>query len=160
MGNIFFIFRIPATQRHDWNYTWKIGVAVSLSPASDFTPLTDYIQGVGGFSMIDPAVFVDTDGQAYLYYGGGGNCAGVKLKPNMTEIDGDVQAMINLVDFHEATWVFKRNGIYYLTYADNNPGANRMRYATSSGPLGPWTSIRRLSGSDQLGYHSRVGGGI
>ena len=89
--------------------------------------------------MIDPAVFMDSDGQAYLYFGGGGNCAGVKLKPNMTEIDGTPQAMTGLADFHEATWVFKRNGMYYLTYSDNNPGANRLRYATSSSPLGPWT---------------------
>jgi hypothetical protein len=140
-GKYYFYFPHPSDPSGtNWNYTWKIGVAVSLSPASDFTPLTDYIQGVGGFSMIDPAVFVDTDGRAYLYYGGGGNCVGVKLKPDMTEIDGDVQAMINLVDFHEATWVFKRNGIYYLTYADNNPGGNQMRYATSSAPLGPWTN--------------------
>src|SRR5262249_40357729 len=35
-------------------------------------------------------------------------------------------------------WVFKRGDTYYLTYADNRPGANCMRYATSSGPLGPW----------------------
>ncbi len=136
-GKYFFYFPHPSGS--DWNDTWKIGVATSLSPVSGFTPL-GYVQGVGGFSMIDPDVFVDTDGQAYLYYGGGGNCAGVKLKPNMVEIDGAIQAMTNLVDFHEATWVFKRNGIYYLTYADNNPGANRLRYATSSGPLGPWTS--------------------
>jgi hypothetical protein len=89
--------------------------------------------------MIDPCVFMDTDGRAYLYYGGGGNCAGVKLKPDMTEIDGEPQPMTGLEDFHEATWVFKRNGVYYLTYSDNNPGANRMRYATSDKPLGPWT---------------------
>jgi hypothetical protein len=135
-GTYYFYFPHPSGT--NWNDTWKIGVATSLSPASGFTPL-GYIQGVGGFSMIDPAVFMDTDGQAYLYYGGGGNCAGVKLKSNMIEIAGDVKAMTNLVDFHEATWVFKRNNIYYLTYADNNPGSNQMRYATSPQPLGPWT---------------------
>lgn len=136
-GKYYFYFPHPSSTR--WNDTWKIGVATSSSPVSDFTP-QGYIQGVGGFSMIDPAVFIDDDGQAYLYYGGGGHCAGAKLKPNMVEIDGTVQTMTNLVDFHEATWVFKRNGIYYLTYADNFPGSNRMQYATSSGPLGPWTS--------------------
>jgi hypothetical protein len=135
-GKYFFYFPHPSGT--NWNDTWKIGVATSIEPASGFTSL-GYIQGVGGFSMIDPAVFTDTDGQVYLYYGGGGNCAGVKLKPNMIEIDGAVQAMTNLVDFHEATWVFKRNGVYYLTYADNYPGSNRMQYATSPYPLGPWT---------------------
>jgi hypothetical protein len=135
-GKFYYYFPHPSGTK--WNDTWKIGVATSSSPASGFKA-GGYIQGIGGFSMIDPAVFMDSDGQAYLYYGGGGHCAGVKLKPNMVEIDGVVQAMTNLVDFHEATWVFKRNNTYYLTYADNNPGANRMRYATSTAPLGPWT---------------------
>src|SRR5208337_5323021 len=40
----------------------------------------------------------------------------------------------------EATWVFKRKGVYYLSYAHNNPRVNRMQYAISSNPLGPWTS--------------------
>ena len=136
-GKYFFYFPHPSGTR--WNDTWKIGVATSPQPASGFTSL-GYIHGVEGFAMIDPAVFTDTDGQVYLYYGGGGHCAGVKLKPNMIEIDGPVQPMTGLTDFHEATWVFKRNGIYYLTYADNNPGHNRMQYATSPNPLGPWTS--------------------
>lgn len=136
-GKYFFYFPHPSGA--NWNDTWKIGVATSPEPASDFTSL-GYIPGVDGFAMIDPAVFMDTDGQAYLYFGGGGHCAGVKLKPNMVEINGAVQPMTGLTDFHEATWVFKRNGIYYLTYADNYPGSNRMQYATSPNPLGPWTS--------------------
>ncbi len=135
-GKYYFYFPHPSGT--NWNQTWKIGVATSTKPASGFTP-SGYIQGIGGHSMIDPAIFVDTDGQAYLYYGGGGVCEGGKLKSNMTEMDGATQKMTGLVDFHEATWVFKRNGVYYLTYADNNPGANRLRYATGSNPLGPWT---------------------
>jgi hypothetical protein len=114
-------------------------VAVSDKPASGFKVLPDYIGGLDGNAMIDPCVFTDTDGTAYFYYGGGGVCKGGKLKKNMTEIDGEMQKMAGLVDFHEGTWVFKRNGIYYLTYADNHRGLNRLQYATSSSPLGPWT---------------------
>jgi Glycosyl hydrolases family 43 len=139
-GKYYFYFPHPSDPSGtNWNYTWRIGVAVGLSPGRDFTPLTNYIRGVGGFSMIDPDVFIDTDAQAYLFYGGGGNCAMAKLNPDMVSINGAVQAVTNLVDFHEGTWVFKRNGIYYLTYADNNSSGNQMRYATSSSPLGPWT---------------------
>jgi hypothetical protein len=47
--------------------------------------------------------------------------------------------MTGLSDFHEGTWVFKKDGIYYLTYADNAGGANQLRYATGNSPLGPWT---------------------
>ena len=136
-GTYYFYFPHPSGTH--WNDTWKIGVATSSKPTSDFKP-AGYIEGLGGFAMIDPAVFVDTDGNAYIYFGGGGHCAAVKLKDDMTEADGPVQSMTNLVDFHEATWVFKRNGIYYLTYADNNPRLNRMQYATGPTPFGPWTS--------------------
>ena len=136
-GTYYFYFPHPSGTK--WNDTWKIGVATSTKPTSDFKD-AGYIQGTGGFAMIDPAVFMDTDGQAYLYYGGGGHCAGAKLKPDMTELDGEPQPMTGLTDFHEATWVFKRKGVYYLTYADNHPVNNLMEYATSSSPLGPWTS--------------------
>lgn len=49
------------------------------------------------------------------------------------------QGMTGLYDFHEGAWVFKRNGLYYLTYADNSGGGNKLRYATSANPLGPWS---------------------
>jgi len=77
-----------------------------------------------------------------FFFGGGGHCKGGKLKADMTELDGPLSDMNGLIDFHEGTWVFKRNGIYYLTYADNygHPQTNRMQYAISSSPLGPWTS--------------------
>jgi hypothetical protein len=135
-GTYYYYFPHPSETR--WNDSWKIGVATSKKPASDFK-VQGYIEGLGGFAMIDPAVFIDDDGQAYIYFGGGAHCAGAKLKPDMTEIDGAIQPMLGLQDFHEATWVFKRNGIYYLTYADNHPRNNQMRYAISTNALGPWT---------------------
>jgi hypothetical protein len=135
-GTYYFYFPHPSETR--WNDSWKIGVATSAKPASDFK-VSGFIAGLGGFAMIDPAVFKDSDGQAYIYFGGGGHCQGGKLKASMVELDGPLEDMSGLEDFHEATWVFKRNGTYYLTYADNFPGKNRMRYATSSQPLGPWT---------------------
>jgi len=134
-GTYYFYFPHPSGT--DWNKTWKIGVATSKKPASDFISQS-FIPEVGGFAMIDPCVFMDDDGHAYLFYGGGSKCQAGKLKENMMEIDGKMQDMIGLEDFHEAAWVFKRNGIYYLTYADNNPRENQLRYATSSSPLGPW----------------------
>jgi beta-xylosidase len=114
-GTYYFYFPHPSGT--DWNSTWKIGVATSTSPASGFT-VQGYIQGLE--SLIDPCVFVDDDGQAYFYYGGGGICKGGRMKANMMEIDGAMQTMQGLVDFHEATWVHKKNGVYYLSYSDNN----------------------------------------
>ena len=141
-GKYYFYYPHPSDPSPtNWNNTWKIGVAVSLSPNRDFTPLTNYIDGVGGFSMIDPQPFIDTDGQAYLFYGGGGNCAVAKLNPDMISISAPPQAVTNLHDFHEATWVFKRNNVYYLTYADNVSPNNEMEYATATNVMGPWTSM-------------------
>ncbi len=136
-GTYYFYFPHPSGT--EWNTTWKIGVATSKSPAKDFKS-QGYIKGLE--SLIDPCVFVDDDGQAYLYYGGGNICKGGKLKDNMMELNGEMKTMEGLTDFHEASWVHKRNGVYYLSYADNFNEAgkhNRMRYATSSSPLGPWT---------------------
>ena len=137
-GVYYFYFPHPSGAGNEWNKTWKVGVATSMFPDRDFK-VGGYMAGLeDNFAMIDPCVFVDDDGQAYFYYGGGGRCKGQKLKSNMTELDGELVDMTGLDDFHEATWVFKRNGVYYLTYSDNARGGNRMQYATSDSPLGPW----------------------
>lgn len=138
-GTYYFYFPHPSGAGDQWNSTWKIGVATSKNPAGGFKS-KGYIKGLE--SMIDPCVFIDDDGQAYFYYGGGGTCKGGKLKNNMMEIKGTMQDMKGLVDFHEASWVNKRNGLYYLSYSDNHDQDgkhNRMCYATSTNPLGPWT---------------------
>lgn len=139
-GTYYFYFPHPSGS--DWNATWKVGVATSKAPAKGFVAMDKPIEGVGGFAMIDPAVFVDDDGQAYFYYGGGGKCMAAPLKDNMVELAAPLKEMTGLVDFHEATWVHKHNGKYYLSYADNHAengrGANRLCYAMSDSPMGPW----------------------
>ena len=42
-------------------------------------------------------------------------------------------------DCHEAPYMIKRNGTYYLCHSDNNSGNNRLRYSTAKNPLGPFT---------------------
>ena len=61
-GKYYFYF--PAK---DQNGVFRIGVAVGDRPEGPFTPQPEPIKG--SFS-IDPAVFVDDDGQAYMYFGG------------------------------------------------------------------------------------------
>jgi hypothetical protein len=116
---------------------WEIGVAVSKKPAADFQ-VQGYIRGME--HLIDPCVFVDEDGQPYIYPGGGGRCVGGKLDKNdWTKLDGGLQEMQGLQDFHEAAWVHKRNGMYYLSFADNHgEDGNQLKYAVSNHPLGPW----------------------
>jgi len=135
-GKYYFYYPHPSDTK--WNDSWKIGVAVSDKPASGFKDL-GYIEGLGGFALIDPCVFVDFDGTPYMYFGGGGRCLGGIMNDDMTSMKTTPVDMVGLEDFHEATWVFRRGDIYYLTYSDNHPGKNRLCYATSDSPLGPWT---------------------
>ena len=137
-GKYYFYFPHPSGTHT--GSTWKIGVATSDKPASDFK-VGGYIKGMT--SYYDPCVFVDDDGQAYIYNGGGGRCFGARLKKNMTQLAGKMVPMEGLEDFHEGPWVHKYNGKYYLSYPDNYIDANgkqynRMHYAMSDSPLGPW----------------------
>ena len=113
-GTYYFYF--PHPSETNWDNSWKIGVATSCRPAEGFE-VKGYIEGMD--PLIDPCVFVDDNGQAYIYNGGGGICKGGKLKDNMMELDGLMQPMEGLEDFHEATWEHKYNGKYYLSYSYN-----------------------------------------
>ncbi len=62
-NDMYYLF-FPAKDRDG---IFRIGVATSKSPAGPFVPQKEPI--AGSFS-IDPAIFVDEDGQAYLYFGG------------------------------------------------------------------------------------------
>lgn len=139
-ANQTYYFYYPHPSGTDWGSTWKIGVATSKEPAANFVD-QGYIAGLE--SLIDPCVFVDDDGQPYIYHGGGGRCMGGKLDKNdWTKLAGPMQEMKGLVDFHEATWVHKYNGKYYLSHADNHGSdGNQLKYAVSDNPLGPWTDM-------------------
>lgn len=55
---------------------------------------------------IDPTVFIDDDGQAYLYWGNS-QCYFAKLKKNMIELDGPI-IPVDLPCFTEAPGFIKR----------------------------------------------------
>lgn len=125
----------------DSNGQWHIFVATSNKPDSGFK-VKGYIKGIP--STIDPCVFVDDDGEAYIYTSGAGKgCWGCKLDKNdWTKLDGEMTPQEGTVNFHEAPWVFKKDGHYYLTNSDghsNNLGGNQLTYCMGDSPLGPWT---------------------
>ena len=115
---------------------FRIGVAVADKPDGPFTPMTTPIEGVKG---IDPGVLIDKDGTAYLYYSMG-KIFVAKLKPNMVEIDGEPKVIENLPEkgLLEGPFPLERNGIYYLTYPHVENKIERLEYATSTSPLGPF----------------------
>lgn len=111
---------------------------------------------------IDPTVFIDDDGQAYLYWGNNALYC-VKLNKDMISYSGDIITFdINDKkafgsDYEEAPWFFKRNKIYYLLYAAHVPEA--IYYATSSSPIGPWKYsgiVMDSMAQGSIGNHSGV----
>lgn len=116
------------------------GVAVAKQPWGPFTNPRP-IEGADRDS-IDPAVFIDEDGQAY-YYWGQFHLRGAKLNRDMCTLDWE-SVNTNIIDekrhgFHEGSSIRKRNGIYYLVYTDITRGrATCMGYAVSGNPMGPF----------------------
>ena len=89
--------------------------------------------------FIDPAVFIDDDGQAYLFVGQNTVCA-IKLNEDMISYDGQVHIVEGLEEFFEAVWVHKKDGRYYMSYS-NSPFTGhqpQIVYAVSDTPLGPY----------------------
>lgn len=114
------------------------GVAVSDRPEG---PFTNPIQlPCGG---IDPAIFVDDDGQAY-YYWGQLFSHGVKMNDDMVSFDTE-NIVDNLVTeeehfFHEGSSMRKIGDTYYYIYADMERGKpTALGYSTGKSPLGPFT---------------------
>jgi len=156
----------------------SIGVAVSDSPTgpfkdalgkalitNDMTTKTSI-----GWDDIDPTVWIDDDGQAYLFWGNT-VCYYAKLKENMIELDGPIKT-VDLPNFTEAPWIHKKGDWYYLSYAYQFP--EKIAYAMSKSITGPWEfkgilnevagnsntnhqSIIEFKGNDYFIYHT---GGI
>lgn len=140
---------VPVNEKNGGNV---IGVAVSDSPTGPFhdaigEPL------LRGYGYIDPTVYIDDDGQAWLYWGNP-NLWHVKLNQDMISYNqeyGIVKEDLKDENFgyrekkvdnrtaayEEGPWLFKRNGKYYLLYpAGGVP--EHLAYSTSTSPTGPW----------------------
>ena len=143
-----------------------IGVLVSDSPYGPFRdPLGEpLVWQKEHWDDIDPTVFTDDDGQAYMYWGNP-HVYYTKLNNDMISTQGDIYvlnpkdgvmrpvkdegAKIDLrapwsektswtvKNYQEGPWLYKRNGHYYLGYATTCcPEA--LGYAMSDSPTGPW----------------------
>jgi len=133
-----------------------IGVLVADNPFGPFTdPIGQPLIG-GMYDSIDPTVFIDNDGQAYLCWGNP-RCWYVKLNQDMISYDtsiGDhglvVQDMTveafgkrseddpkRLTTYEEGPWLYQRKSLYYLIFAAG-PIAEHIGYSTGPSPKGPW----------------------
>ena len=160
----------------------RCGVASSKHPWGPFKDIGP-IAHVHG---IDPAVLIDDDGQAYLYWGQFDNVRAAKLKENMIEIEPDsaVQPLsVAEHEFHEGSSVKKIGGKYYFLFTDTHRHGNRatsLGYAVSDNPMtgfryggvildnfgcdpGTWNnhgSMECVNGQWYLFYHRSTYGGV
>lgn len=165
----------------------SIGVAVADRPEGPFKdalgrPLVE--KGAWkGCQSIDPMVFVDDDGAAYLFFGQG-RCMAVKLNDDRVSLDPAAVRDLTPPGYNEGPFVFKRNGVYHLSRSefDTRDPRYSVACATADSPLGPYRkapvnpilrqagevkgaghhSILRLPGRDEwvIAYHRfRIPGG-
>lgn len=155
-----------------------VAVAVADSPTGPFKdaigkPLIEDKMTPNGargwWNDIDPTILIDDDGTPWLCWGNG-TCFLVKLKKNMTELDGDI-ITLPMENYVEGPWLSKRKGTYYLTYASMGKGGETISYATANNITGPWTfqgeltsnakdsftihpGLIKFKGKDYLFYHN------
>lgn len=142
-----FYWYVPVVNRSTGRMA--IGVAVADSPTGPFRDALGHPLVENG--EIDPTVFIDDDGQAYLYWGNP-NLWYVRLNSDMVSYSGGVNRIpLTTAGFgtrtgdanrptlyEEGPWVYKRNGVYYNVFAARCC-SEFIAYSTAPTPTGPWT---------------------
>jgi len=139
-----------------------IGVAVADHPLGPYKDPIGKPLIKNSWDDIDPTAFVDSDGQAYLYWGNP-KLYYVKLNKDMASYTGGIQTIPMTTasfaprpgdavagrptSYEEAPWFYKRGGQYYMVYA-TGPLPEKIAYSTSPGPLGPWTYRGQIMSAD------------
>jgi beta-xylosidase len=157
-------FWFYTTVRHDETKPgYAIGVAVSDAPTGPFKDAKGAAlisndmttQTPNDWDDIDPAVFIETNGDAYLFWG---NTVPkyAKLAANMIELDSEIR-VIEIPDFTEALWVHKKGDFYYLSYACVFP--EKICYAISDSIHGPWKPLgilNEVAGNTETNHQSII----
>jgi arabinoxylan arabinofuranohydrolase len=125
-----------------------VGVASSKDPTGGFKDakgsylVNGSTPGASGTDswLFDPGALIDEDGQAYLSFGGNGenNARIIKLGADLASVSGSA-AQLSPKGFFEASFMFKRNKIYYMAYSTNPANGLRIDYLSSSSPMSGYT---------------------
>ncbi|MCL6251516.1 glycoside hydrolase family 43 protein [Altererythrobacter sp. KTW20L] len=150
-------FWFYTTVEHDpaTSHGKAIGVAVADNPLGPFVDArgsalvrNEDTAGPHHWDDIDPTVWTEPDGTSWLFWGNA-ELKYARLAPDMISFSGPIER-IDLPDFEEGPWVFKRGDIYYLAYASMDRAISpdeRISYATASSIQGPWTWRGEITGS-------------
>ena len=118
-----------------------IGVLVADSPYGPFhDPIgKPLVWQQEHWDDIDPTVFIDKDGQAWMYWGNP-NTYYVRLGRDMISTVGDIVKLDYHIDhYQEGPWLYERGGHWYLAYA-STCCPEGLGYAMADAPTGPWQS--------------------
>ncbi|MHB8129483.1 MAG: family 43 glycosylhydrolase [Mobilitalea sp.] len=171
----------PAIARKDGKYYFYfcakrtdnvscIGVAVANHPTGPFiaskepliTPEMMKSEKISMSQTIDPSIFIEDDGTAYLLFGNG-DCAIVPLNEDMVSYQsGTMRQIEGAFDFREAIMILKREGIYHFTWSCDDTGSENyhINYGVSNCVYGPiefkFTIVEKDLEKDALGtgHHS------
>ena len=113
-----------------------IGIAVSDSPTGPFKDAIGRPLWREPYAN-DPCLFVDDDGQGYIYFHGGHDYLVGIMADDLLSVKGDLVKM-DMGGYEpkmEGPWVFKRKDKYYFTMPENN---KTLTYYMSDSPTGPW----------------------
>lgn len=121
-----------------------IGVLVADSPYGPFTdPIgKPLVWQREHWYDIDPTVWIDDDGQAYMYWGNP-NLYYVKLNEDMTSYSGEIVKCETPEFYQEGPWFYKRKGHYYMAFA-STCCPEGIGYAMSDKPTGPWKTVGHI----------------
>ena len=114
-----------------------------------------------GLNNGDHDLFIDDDGKGYLIFTdwrAKGSIVIEQLTDDYLSGNGTVEREIT-TERTEAPALFKRNGIYYVTYSDPNCGycsGTGTSYKTAKSPLGPWSEGQKISDNSCGGQPSFV----
>ncbi|MFC1762335.1 DUF4832 domain-containing protein [Planctomycetota bacterium] len=120
---------------------WVTGVATAPTPAG---PFTDQGPLRGGEMGMDPMVFVDEDGQAYIY---SNSLIVARLNPDMMSLAESPRKIAyapdwvlndNTLRFGEGSYMHKKDGVYYYSYSNFHNKDYQAFYATGDNPYGPF----------------------
>ena len=141
-----------------------IGVAVADSPEGPFRDAIGKPLVGPNWDYIDPTVYIDDDGQAYLYFGNP-SLYYVKLNDDMISYSGSIvktdmdKFNTNGTKYTEGPWFYKRDGKYYMVYASQGVPES-ISYSMSDSPTGPWTPKGVIMPSGQAGLSFTIHSGI
>ncbi len=138
-----------------------VNVAVSDTKEGPFKDARNGKHLAGpNWDYIDPTVWIDDDGQAYLYWGNP-KLYWAKLNEDMISFDGDIQSTKDGFNgkYTEGPWIHKRNNKYYMIYAAGGIPES-IDYSWSDSPTGPWTYKGTIMPSNESGAAFTVHSGV